>query len=364
VAVDSVGILIADSGNSRIREVVAASGTIQTRAGNGTLGFSGDGGLATLAALNSPASVVVDISGNIFIADTGNNRIREVIADGRTINTVAGNGAAGFSGDGGPAINAELNFPNGVFLGPVSGDIFFADTGNSRIREVVADNIQTVVGNGTTGFIGDGGKPSSAELNGPMGVFVDGVGDVFIADTMNWRVREVVELMGNIQTVAGDGGVGFSGDGGPATSAELGFPAGVFADRFGNIFIADSDNFRVREMAATTGNIQTVAGIGSQGFSGDIGPATSAQLRQVFEISVDTSGNAFIADWSNGRIRKVVSRTGTISTVAGNDTSGFSGDGRPATNAALFGAFQAFVDSFGKYTSLILTTIAYGRWML
>jgi sugar lactone lactonase YvrE len=335
VSVDSSGnIFIADTGNKRIRKVAAATGNIQTVAGNGTFGYSGDGGPATTTTLNIPSDVYADGSGNLFISDTFNHRIRKVVAATGTIQTVAGNGTAGFSGDGGLATSATLHFPKGVFVDS-SGNIFTADYFNARIREVAAatGNIQTVAGNGTFGYSGDGGPATSAGFVGPTGVFVDSSGNLFIPD--NSRIREVIGATGIIQTVAGNGTYGFGGDGGPATSAELYVPIGVCVDSFGNIFIADTNNNRIREVVAATGTIQTVAGNGSSGFSGDGGPATSAQLAGPKGVYVDSSGNLFIADAYNGRIREVDASTGFIQTVAGNGAFGFSGDGGPATSAEL-----------------------------
>ena len=192
-----------------------------------------------------------------------------------------------------------------------SGNLFIADTGNSRIRKVVAatGNIQTVAGNGTFGFSGDGGPATNATLNVPTDVYADGSGNLFISDTFNNRIREVVATTGNIQTVAGNGTQGFSGDGGPATSASLYFPEGVFVDSSGNLFIVDTYNSRIREVDAATGIIQTVAGNGTFGFSGDGGPATSAELdlRVGFSngITGDRQGNLLIAEESNSRIRRI-----------------------------------------------------------
>src|SRR5207302_204857 len=195
-----------------------------------------------------------------------------------------------------------------------------------RIRKVVAatGNIQTVAGNGTFGFSEVGRAASRATLHSPAGVFVDSFGNLFIADTGNSRIRKVVAATGNIQTVAGNGTFGFSGDGGPATSATLNSPTGVFVDRFGNLFIADTGNSRIRKVVAATGNIQTVAGNGTFGFSGDGGPAISAALFYPDGVFLDSSGNLFTPDTSNLRIRKVVAATGNIQTVAGNGTFGFS----------------------------------------
>src|SRR5439155_418716 len=183
-----------------IREVVAATGIIHTVAGNGNFGFSGDGGPAPDAELVTPSGVFVDISGNIFIADTGNARIREVVAATGIIQTVAGNGTNGYSGDGGPATSATINVPSDVYADS-AGNLFVADSFNNRIRKVVAatGDIQTVAGNGIADFSGDGGLAASAALHSPEGVFVDGAGNIFIADHSNGRIREVVAATGNIQ---------------------------------------------------------------------------------------------------------------------------------------------------------------------
>jgi len=334
VFLDAAGdIFIADYSNNRVREVVASTGNIKTVAGNGTAGFSGDGGPATSAELSGPSGVFVDSAGDTFIADTGNSRIREVVASTGNIKSVAGNGAAGFSGDGGPATSAELSRPSGVFVDS-AGNIFIAEIGiplgdslslqakliNTRIREVVAStgNVKTVAGNGTSAFRGDGGLATSAELSEPVGVFVDAAGNIFIADCRDNRVREVVASTGGIKTIAGNGTRGFSGDGGPAAGAELYEPDGVFMDAAGNIFIAETGDNRVREVVASTGNIQTVAGNGDGEFSGDGGLATSAALNDPESVFVDAAGNIFIADAGNNRVREVVAATGKIQTIAGN----------------------------------------------
>ena len=349
VFVDSAGnIFIADSGNERIREVVATTGNIQTVAGNGTAGFSGDGGLATSASLSGPEAVFVDGSGNIFIADTFNQRIREVTAAKGRIRTVAGTGNYGFGGDGGPATNATFFNPSDLSVDNF-GNIFIADSNNSRIREVVAatGTIRTVAGNGTEGFSGDGGPATGAQLGIPTGVSIDSSGNLFISDTVNNRIREVIAATGNIQTVAGNGTFGYSGDGGPATNATINVPSDVRADSAGNLFIADTFNNRIRKVVAATGSIQTVAGNGIADFSGDGGLAASAALHFPEGVFVDGAGNIFIADHLNGRIREVVASTGNIQTVAGNGTFSFSGDGGPATSAGLVQANGVFVDSSG-----------------
>jgi sugar lactone lactonase YvrE len=226
---------------------VSTSGTITTFAGNGTQGFSGDGGPATSAGLSYPGGVAVDAAGNLYIADTSNHRVRKVSTSG-TITTVAGNGTFGFSGDDGPATNATLSYPTEVAVDAV-GNLYIADTGNLRVRKVSASGtITTVAGNGIYGFSGDGGPATNASLVIPRGVAVDAVGNLYIADYGNSRVRKV-SSWGTITTVAGNGSPGFSGDGGPATSAALGYPRGVAVDAAGNLYIADTDNNRVRKVS-------------------------------------------------------------------------------------------------------------------
>jgi uncharacterized protein (TIGR03437 family) len=337
VAVDSAGNLyIVDSANQRIRKV--SNGVITTVAGNGTQGLSGDNGPATSAELNLPEGVAVDVTGNLYIADVGNSRIRK-ISNG-VITTVAGNGTQGFRGDNGPATSAQLANPVGVAVDS-AGSVYIADRNNHRIRKVSGGVITTVAGNGTQGFSGDNGPATSAELNYPQGVAVDSAGNVYIADTYNQRVRKVSG--GVITTVAGNGTVGFSGDGGPATSAQL-VPAAVAVDSAGNLYVADSYNNRVRKVS--NGVITTVAGDGAPGFSGDSGPAISAILGYPEGLAVDSSGNLYIADNGNNRIRMV--SNGVIATVAGNGTGGFSGDNGPATNAELWSPQGVAVDSAGN----------------
>ena len=344
VTVDFSGnIYTAANFNHRIRKV-DTSGVITTFAGNGTEGFSGDGGPATLAELDHPSSVAADSSGNIYIADFVNNRIRKVNTSG-IITTVAGQGITGFNGDGGLASLAEVHHPSGVAVNP-SGNIYIAELYTHRIRKVdTSGGITTVAGNGTFGFSGDGGPATAAELNQPSSVAVDSAGNIYIADSYNNRIRKV-DTSGGITTVAGNGTFGFSGDGGPATAAELNQPSSVAVDSAGNIYIADSYNNRIRKVD-TSGGITTVAGNGTFGFSGDGGPATAAELNQPSSVAVDSAGNIYIADSANNRIRKV-DTSGGITTVAGNGTFGFSGDGGPATAAELNQPEGMAVDSAGN----------------
>jgi trimeric autotransporter adhesin len=408
VTVDASGnLVIADDGHNRVRVLAASTGTfygqamtagdIYTVAGGGTGGL-GDGGPATSAKLSGPSGVTVDSTGNLVIGDTGHNRVRVVAASTGTfygqamtagdIYTVAGNGTSGFSGDGGPATSAELSYPQGVAVDP-AGNLLIADSFNDRVRVVAAStgsfygqamtagDIYTVAGGGTGG-LGDRGPATSATLNTPEGVTVDGAGNLVIADTGDYRVRVVpastgtlygrAMTAGDIYTVAGNGTEDSSGDGGPATGAELSFAEGVAVDAAGNTVIADTYNSRIRAVAAktataygknmTAGDIYTIAGNGKSGFSGDGGHATNAELRYPTGIAVDAAGNLVIADSGNNRVRVLAASTGTfygqamtagdIYTVAGNGRFGFAGDGGPATSAKLSGPSGVAVDSAGN----------------
>ena len=330
-------------------QLVFTPGIITTVAGNGVQGYGGDGGAATSAELSGPGVVAVDSAGNQFIAELFNNRIRKVAAGTGTITTVVGTGAAGFSGDGGAATSAELDYPSGVDLDS-AGNLYIADTDNSRVRKVDVSTgiITTLAGNGVQGHSGDGGPAASAELNQPGGVRVDNAGNVFIADTGNHVVRKVAAGTGTITTVAGNGTKGYSGDGGPATGAELHFPDGVDVDSAGDLFIADTNNNRIRKVDGNTGMITTVAGNGAAGYSGDGGPATSAELYSPYVVWLDIAGNLYIADTNNQVIRKVDAGTGTIGTVAGTGTLGYSGDGGAATSAELNLPFGVALDGPGN----------------
>jgi hypothetical protein len=293
------GFYFADTNNHRIRHV-DASGVITTVAGNGTAGFTGDGGSALLSEISSPSSVSSDGAGGFLIADAGNERIRRVDAGG-TITTVAGNGRYGFLGDGGPAVNAQLNYPAEVSPDG-SGGYYIADEFNNCVRRVDAGGIiTTVAGNEVNGFAGDGGPATDARLNYPTGVASDGAGGFYIADSSNERIRRV-DAHGIITTVAGNGRYGFSGDGGPAVNAQLNYPAEVAANGAGGFFVADSSNERIRQVDAN-GVITTVAGDGHGGFAGDGGPATDARLDSPTGMAIDGTGGILISDTGNARIR-------------------------------------------------------------
>ena len=318
---------------------------ITTVAGIGSAAYSGDGGPATNASLSYPSDVVLDASGDLFIADTGNNVIRKVSTNG-IVTTVAGNGTNGYSGDGGAAISASLNLPTGVTLNAF-GNLLIADFSNQRIRKVSTNGIiTTVAGNGTNSYSGDGGAATNASLFYPDGVALDPLSNVFIADRNNSRIREV-SPNGIITTVAGIGSAAYSGDGGAATNAQLFYPTGMAVDAKSNLLIADMGNQRIRRVDIN-GIITTVAGNTNQGgYSGDGGAATSARLYSPWSVAVDAYGNLFIVDSQNQRIRKV-DTSGIITTAAGNGSFGFSGDGGAATNARLNYPTGVAVDATGN----------------
>ncbi|MEZ4369008.1 MAG: hypothetical protein R2939_22415 [Kofleriaceae bacterium] len=363
VAVDGAGNLyIADTFNHRIRRVVSGTGVITTVAGTGAAGFSGDGGAATSATLASAFGVAVDGDGNLLIADTANHRIRRVEGGTGVISTVAGTGSQGFSGDGGTATSAQLKEPAAVAVDG-TGNLYIADTANHRVRRLATGTavISTVAGTGVDGFSGDGGVATSVQLAYPDGVSVDAAGNLYIADTEHHRIRRVESATSVISTVAGTGSVGFSGDGGLATDAQLALPTGVAVDGAGDLFIADSFNHRIRRVAAGTGVITTVAGTGVLGF-GDGGAATSARLARPHGVAVDAAGDLFIADTSNSRIRRVASGTGVITTVAGTGVFGFSGDGGAATSAQLASQWRLRWTGPATSTSPTRRTTASGGW--
>lgn len=323
----------------------SVAGTINTVVGNGSLGFSGDGGPADSARLSSPNGLAVDNLGNLFIVDAGNTRIRKVTASG-LISTVAGNGSNGFSGDGGSATAAEFSWGFNGHLGIAvdsSGNLYIPDLSNQRVRKVdSAGNITTVAGSGVRDNSGDGGAAIRAGLMDPIAVAVDPSGNLYIAEFAGNRVRKV-NPSGIITTAVGGGPLGSNGDGGPATSAVLNAPFALTLDVFGNLYIGDTTARRVRKVD-TSGIITTVAGNGSTSDTGDGGPATKAGFA-LTGLAVDGAGNIFISEQSN-RVREV-NTAGIINTIAGTGQGGYSGDGGPAISANLSEPGDVAVDSGG-----------------
>jgi trimeric autotransporter adhesin len=354
LALDAAGNLyIADSGNNVVRKV-SKSGAISTAAGNGSLGYSGDGAAATAAALDEPEGVTVDpSSGQVYIADTFNNRVR-VVSPAGIIQTAAGTGISSYSGDGGAAATAGLFLPTDVATDS-DGNLYIADYGNSRIREVAQGKIQTVVGGNGTSVIFNEATATTIRLNGPTGLAVDSSGDIFLAEggigtgtglaIGDYRVWEI-NSGGVVSTAAGNGIESYSGDGGPATAAQINKPTNLVFDAVGNLYIADSANNRVRKVSPS-GVITTAAGNGIAGYSGDGGQATSAMLNSPEGLASDSDGNVYIADTQNNRIRKLLPN-GTILSIAGNGNAAFLGDGGPA-NAAALHAPQGIYFVAGEY---------------
>lgn len=298
-----------------------------------------------MAGINSPAGIAADGSGNIYFADRANNRVRKVNSNG-VVTTAAGTGVAGFTGDTRTktsrgttkvvqyvaAVSSALNAPGDVAAGP-NGNIYIADTANNRVRRVdTSGNIYTAAGDGTAGFAGDGGLATAAKLNHPRGVAVDSAGNLYISDTDNQRVRKVTPG-GVITTLAGTGIAGFKGDGGPAANAQVNRPGDIAVDPAGNVYITDTYNNRVR-MVAVSGTMSTVAGNGTAGYSGDGGTASMASLNFPYGVAVDGAGTVYIADSSNHMVRKV-DASGIISATAGTTVAGSGGDGGPATAGSL-----------------------------
>lgn len=408
MAFDAAGNLVfADCYNNVVRRVDAATGTIRTVAGTGAKGFSGDGGPATLASLHCPSGVSFDSSGNLYVVDAANNRLRVVDSNG-AITTMAGNGFQAITADGAtagpsaplgapfdvqvdrrgniyvcerlgrirkidgasrvlttvagggsslldgiPATQSFIGDPRQIHLDD-SGSIYFADYGQSLIRRVdQLGNIATVAG---TSNVFDGNTALSVVLASPIRLAIDRLGNLLIADQAHHRLRKVDAATKMVTTIAGTGQPGYGGDGVLATGALLQFPAGLLLNAAGDILFSDTANHRVRKADANTGLVATVAGNGSPGSTGDGGPATQASLQSPDGLALDTAGNLYIADAGNGLVRKIEAGTGVIRTLAGNRTYGYSGDGGPATAASLFDPCDVAFDKAGNL--LIADTLA------
>ena len=345
IAVDKNGNIYIAMRDHNIISRVDTHGNMTRFAGTGESGFRGDDGKATEAQLKIPAGLTFDKKGNLYIADRNNHRIRIVDTRG-IITTVAGNGTAGFSGDGGKATQAQLSLPSGVVVDD-KGNIYISDRSNDRVR--VVDNkgiITTFAGNGVDGYKGDLGPATQAQLSKPFGLALDKKGNLYIADRVSNRVRKV-NPQGIITTVAGDGGFFFMGDNGPAYRASLAGPTGIVVDKNGILYIADRNNNRIRSVD-TQGMIRTVAGTGQQDYNGEAEMARDTNLYLPFGVALDQDGKLLIIDRSHYRIRRINPRSGSIETVAGNGVKMFAGDGGPATGAKLSFPHGIAVDKKGN----------------
>jgi sugar lactone lactonase YvrE len=332
LAFDKQGNLyIADRANHRVRKV-DTKGIITTVAGNGTEGFSGDGGPATQASLDLPSGLAVDDKGNLYISDRSNNRVRMVNSKG-IIKTVAGNGKDGYHGDNMPALKATLDKPFGIAIDK-DNNLYIADRGNNRIRKVDGSGlISTVAGDGGFYFIGDNGPAYRASIAGPTGVAVDDKGNIYIADRSNNRIR-MVDKLGMIRTVMGTGQRDYNGDSELARETNLHLPFGVVLDKNGDLLVIDRSHYRIRKLLMKGNKVATLAGNGVKQFGGDGGPAQGANLEFPHGIDVDSKDNVIFADKAHFRIRQITPQ-GIISTIAGSGIRGNIGDGGPALKASI-----------------------------
>jgi sugar lactone lactonase YvrE len=301
-------VFFSDTFNHCIRRIDRSTGRIRTVAGSGTKGFSGDGGTAVQAELNEPYGIALDAQGNLFIVDRLNYRIRRVDARTGIISTIAGNGQSNYSGDGGAAVDAAMREPNGIALHPRDPLLFIADVADQRIRvvDLKSTRIDTYAGTGRKQHSGDNGPLANATLFGPRAVHVDAEGDVYICEREGNSIRKVDAKTGIIRTIAGTGAKGYTGDGGPASQATFDGPKEIDIDNAGNIFVVDTENHVIRRIDARSGIVSTVAGNGERGGEGDGAAATSASLDRPHGVAVGRDGRLYIGDTNNHRIRMVV----------------------------------------------------------
>ena len=341
IAIDKKGNVYIAMREHNIISRIDTKGMMTRYAGSGESGFSGDGGPAIKANFKTPAGLAFDPEGNLYIADRENHRIRKIDTSGN-ISTFAGIGEAGFSGDDGPAVKARLSLPSGVAIDK-KGNLYISDRSNDRIRVVDKKGvIRTYAGSGVAGFQGDAGPALKAQLDKPFGIALDEAENLYIADRNNNRVRKV-SPEGIITTVAGDGGFFFMGDNGPAYQASVAAPTGVAVDKKGNLYIADRNNNRIR-LVDKLGMIRTVAGTGQQDYNGESETARETNLYLPFGLTVDSNDNLLVIDRSHYRIRRIDPKSGKVETVAGNGLKLFAGDGGPATGATLSFPHGMFVD--------------------
>jgi sugar lactone lactonase YvrE len=356
VTSDSGGNIYFTAGDAVYK--MTSGGTLTVVAGNSRAGFSGDGGPAVNAQLNFPQGLAFDAAGNLYIADSKNNRVRIVTKDG-LINTFAGNGQISNGGgpgnynDNGPATNGLLHLPSGVAVDK-SGNVYIADTADNTIRQVTTDGIiHTYAGTSYPEFLGDSGTPANAGFYGPQDVAIDANGNIYVADTQNARVRQINPSTGLITTYAGGGtttqttpkGVAANGDNGAATSAFLRAPMSIAIDSSGNLYLVENAISDIRKVD-TKGIITTVAGTGTSGFGGDGSSATSALMNSPTGIALDSSGNLYVADSVNMRVRKIAG--GNMTTVAGNGVLSYSGDNGSALKAQMNLPKGVAVDAAGN----------------
>ena len=322
---------------------------IFTVVGSGEAGYTGDGDAARRAGLNQPFDVALDRQGNLYFSEANNHCVRRVERGSGLITTVAGTGTAGYSGDGGPASRAQLNSPYGVAL-DLDNNLYIVDRLNACIRMVEATTgiIRTIAGTGQPGYAGDGGPAHLAQFQEPNDIALDGKGRVFIADVRDHRVRVVELASGMITTMAGTGEGGSGGDGGPATCATLLGPRALAFDSTGDLYICLRNDHKVRKIDMRTGIIRTIAGSGERGYTGDHGSALRATFNGPKEIAVDRQDNIFVVDTENHCIRRIEADSGLVTTVAGTGQAGGAGDRGPATAATLKRPHGACVDAEGN----------------